>query len=90
MTTPRAESADQWGSRLGFVLAAIGSAAGLGNIWRFSYVAGENGVIVVLEDSEDYTLLSKNDMGDAILATPAIADGHLFIRTRSKLICVGD
>lgn len=54
------------------------------------YVAGENGVIVVLEDSEDYTLLSKNDMGDAILATPAIADGHLFIRTRSKLICVGD
>jgi NSS family neurotransmitter:Na+ symporter len=26
-----------------FVLAAIGSAAGLGNIWRFSYVAGENG-----------------------------------------------
>ena len=47
------------------------------------YVAGENGVIVVLEDSEDYTLLSKNDMGDAILATPAIADGHLFIRTRS-------
>ncbi|MBQ0718944.1 MAG: sodium-dependent transporter [Gammaproteobacteria bacterium] len=33
---------EQW-SRGGFLLAAVGSAAGLGNIWRFSYVAGENG-----------------------------------------------
>ena len=33
----------QWGSNLGFVLAAAGSAIGLGNIWRFPYVAGENG-----------------------------------------------
>uniref|UniRef100_UPI00338E1FAC sodium-dependent transporter n=1 Tax=uncultured Allobacillus sp. TaxID=1638025 RepID=UPI00338E1FAC len=34
---------DEWKSRLGFMLAAMGSAVGLGNIWRFSYVAGENG-----------------------------------------------
>ncbi|OIJ18107.1 sodium-dependent transporter [Anaerobacillus alkalidiazotrophicus] len=34
---------EQWGSRLGFILAAMGSAVGLGNIWRFSYVTGENG-----------------------------------------------
>lgn len=33
----------QWSSRTGFVLAAAGSAIGLGNIWRFPYVAGENG-----------------------------------------------
>ncbi|AZR73357.1 transporter [Anoxybacter fermentans] len=30
-------------SRLGFIMAAIGSAVGLGNIWRFSYIAYENG-----------------------------------------------
>jgi NSS family neurotransmitter:Na+ symporter len=34
---------EQWGSRLGFILAAMGSAVGLGNIWRFAYVAGESG-----------------------------------------------
>ena len=33
----------QWTSKVGFVLAAAGSAIGLGNIWRFPYVTGENG-----------------------------------------------
>jgi len=32
-----------WSSRLMFILAASGSAVGLGNIWRFPYIAGENG-----------------------------------------------
>ena len=34
---------DQWNSKLGFVLAAIGSAVGLGNLWRFPYIAATNG-----------------------------------------------
>ncbi|WP_249976255.1 sodium-dependent transporter [Vreelandella olivaria] len=33
----------QWSSRMGFVLAATGSAVGLGNIWRFSYMVGDSG-----------------------------------------------
>ena len=37
------ENRPQWGTRAGFVLAAIGSAVGLGNIWRFPGVAYENG-----------------------------------------------
>lgn len=32
-----------WGSRLGFILAATGSAVGLGNIWKFPYTVGNNG-----------------------------------------------
>ena len=34
---------EEWNSRLGFIFATVGAAAGLGNIWRFPYVAGENG-----------------------------------------------
>ncbi len=37
------ENRGQWGSRFGFIMAAAGSAVGLGNIWRFPYLAGENG-----------------------------------------------
>jgi len=33
----------QWSSKIGFIFAAAGSAIGLGNIWRFPYVVGENG-----------------------------------------------
>ncbi len=34
---------EQWSTKLGFVCAAMGSAVGLGNIWRFPYIVGENG-----------------------------------------------
>lgn len=33
----------EWSSRMAFVLAATGSAVGLGNIWKFPYITGENG-----------------------------------------------
>ena len=37
------QSHAQWGSRMGFVLAATGSAVGLGNIWKFPYMTGVSG-----------------------------------------------
>ncbi|MBO0602158.1 sodium-dependent transporter [Sporosarcina sp. E16_3] len=39
---------DQWSSKIGFVLAAAGSAIGLGAIWKFPYMAGMNGGSVFL------------------------------------------
>ena len=45
MHAPPANASNRgaFGSRMGFILAAAGSAIGLGNIWRFPYTAGENG-----------------------------------------------
>lgn len=37
------EKRDQFGSRMGFILAAAGSAVGLGNLWKFPYMTGANG-----------------------------------------------
>jgi NSS family neurotransmitter:Na+ symporter len=43
MTGKREPIHGQWSGRLAFILAATGSAVGLGNIWKFPYIAGENG-----------------------------------------------
>ena len=37
------QNREQWGSKLGFILAASGSAVGIGNIWKYPSMAGQNG-----------------------------------------------
>ena len=34
---------DKFGSRLGFILVSAGCAVGLGNVWKFPYICGQNG-----------------------------------------------
>lgn len=43
MSIENNHSGEHWGSRFGFIMAAAGSAIGLGNIWKFPYIAGLNG-----------------------------------------------
>lgn len=43
MTDMKKTPHEQWSSRFAFILAATGSAVGLGNIWKFPYITGENG-----------------------------------------------
>ena len=43
MSAPESNVRENWSARSGFIFAAVGSAIGLGNIWRFPYVAYENG-----------------------------------------------
>ncbi|MCX7103629.1 MAG: sodium-dependent transporter [Methylobacter sp.] len=43
MTDTKTTQHSEWSSRFAFILAATGSAVGLGNIWKFPYITGENG-----------------------------------------------
>ncbi len=51
------------------------------------YVTGNNGHIVVLKQGPTVKMLAKNDLGEPCIATPAIADGRLYVRTINKLYC---
>jgi len=68
-----------WSSRLAFIMAAIGSAVGLGNLWRFPYTAGESGggAFVLL-----YILCV------ALIGLPVLS-AELFIGRRGQLSAVG-
>ena len=39
-------------------------------------------------DGAELKVLAKNDMGDAIVGTPALSDGNLLVRTRTRLFCI--
>lgn len=54
------------------------------------YVAGKSGVVLVLADDASYEQLAANDVGESIVATPAIAGKNLLIRTRTKLLCIAE
>ena len=53
------------------------------------YFANEDGQVFVLKASQTYELLSTNDMGSSVLATPAISEGRLLFRTQKELISIG-
>ena len=68
-----------WTSRFTFILAAVGSAVGLGNIWRFPYIMGQNGGAIFLIT---YLFLIMT-----ICFVPLIAE--LFLGRLTKKECVG-
>ncbi|MDP4137814.1 MAG: hypothetical protein Q8931_18255, partial [Bacillota bacterium] len=83
----------KWASKLGFVLAAAGSAIGLGAIWKFPYVAGTSGggafflVFVLFTILLGYPLLlgefvlGRKSQSDAIGTYQKIAPGTPWVIT---------
>ncbi len=78
------QSRGMWGTRLGFILAAAGSAVGLGNIWKFPYITGENGggyfvliYLVCIAVVGLPIMIAEVLMGRATQTTPVRAFGEL-------------
>ena len=53
------------------------------------YGVTDDGQVVVLAAAEKFQLLARNDLGEPSRATPAVADGCLYLRTESRLISLG-
>ena len=51
---------------------------------------GENGYLVVLQQGAKLKILGRNDMGETTVATPAIADNRIFVRTLNQLFCISN
>jgi len=53
------------------------------------YFASERGVVTVVAESPEFKKLAKNDLKETIMATPAILDGRIYLRTAEALYCIG-
>jgi outer membrane protein assembly factor BamB len=53
------------------------------------YFTSEDGDVHVVKAGESFELLAVNPLGEVAMATPAIAEGVLYFRTRSRLLAVG-
>jgi outer membrane protein assembly factor BamB len=73
-----------WQERVSGVYTAS-PVAGDGKV----YFVSESGQTVVVEAGRHPRILARNDLGERVLASPAIAGGQLFIRSDASLFCVG-
>jgi outer membrane protein assembly factor BamB len=53
------------------------------------FLASVNGKVTVLKAGRAWEVLAVNDLGDEIHATPALAGGRIYVRTRGTLYCFG-
>jgi outer membrane protein assembly factor BamB len=54
------------------------------------YAASKRGVVVVFAAGDEFKVLARSDFGEEILATPALADGKLYLRTAKNLYALGE
>jgi outer membrane protein assembly factor BamB len=68
-----------------------GASAFTSSPWAYDgkiFCLSEDGETFVIQAGKEYKLFGRNKLGEMSLATPALADGSLFIRTQTKLWCL--
>lgn len=73
-----------WQERTGGIFSAS-PVAGDGKV----YLASETGEVLVLAAGRAFSLVSRNDMGARIVASPAVAGGQIFLRSDNQLFAIG-
>jgi outer membrane protein assembly factor BamB len=75
--------ASVWRRRLNTKVQAS-PVAGAGRL----YFCGVNGVVSVLKAGPKFEVLARNDVGESIVATPALSQGRIFLRGEKHLFCI--
>jgi outer membrane protein assembly factor BamB len=53
------------------------------------YFANEDGILAVIRAGKDWDLMASNDLGEPLFATPALADGRIYVRGQTSLFSFG-
>jgi outer membrane protein assembly factor BamB len=53
------------------------------------YITNEEGLTTVIKAGPEFGVLAENDLNDYTLSSPAISEGHIFIRTAAYLYSIG-
>ena len=53
------------------------------------YFANEDGILAVVRAGKDWELMASNDLGEPLFATPALADGRIYVRGQTSLFSFG-
>jgi predicted deacylase len=81
----RADTGERvWRGRLGAKVQASPVAAG-----DKVYFATVNGVVTVLRAGEQLKVLARNELGEGVVASPALAGSRIFLRGEKHLFCIG-
>jgi hypothetical protein len=54
------------------------------------FLVDEGGVLTIVSAAAEWEVLDSVDFGEPVYATPAIADGRIYVRTTGRLYCFGD
>ena len=54
------------------------------------YAASQKGVVTAWNAGDALKVLARNDLGEQVMATPAVVDGQIFVRTEKHLYCFGE
>ena len=73
-----------WSERLGGAFTSSPVLVG-----DLLYVTNEQGKTFVLKTGDKYERVAVNDLGEGVLATPAVAGGRIYVRTADALYCIG-
>ena len=72
-----------WEERFGRTHASLVSAGGL------VYFLNDDGICRVVKPAEKFAVIAKNELGEPTYASPALSDGHIFLRSSKAVYCIG-